>query len=152
MCLMNFIKSGLTNFKDIDKIFLEKLIYWKFNDFFIRCQVDRIDLIENDFLRIYDYKSGTKKESSTDFYYKNQISFYVLAVSDYFNVPVEKIHSFIFYLESGEMDQIIIDDFQKENMWDTLNDAVNEVFNKNNHTIVKHAKKCAACSFSSVCR
>ncbi len=148
-CLTSFIDSNILDFEQVYEIFLEELFYWKIDDFFIRCQIDRADILKNGLLNIYDYKSGSKNNNINDLYYKNQIKFYLLAASDYFKIPAERAAGHILYLGSGETDKNLLDlpacDYEKEKIRQAVSGIVSYDFKS------KSVNECSRCTYSSIC-
>ncbi len=148
--LSNLTESNVLDFREVSQIFLEELFYWKVGNAYIRCQIDRADIMNDGSLRIYDYKSGSQKSSSGDFYYKNQIKFYLIAASEYFKIPVEKAEGLILYLGSGDIDKSRLDlpaaHAQKAKIPRTVSDIILQNFDK------KPVKDCTRCSYSSICK
>ncbi|MDD3520179.1 MAG: ATP-dependent DNA helicase [Actinomycetota bacterium] len=148
--LINFFESNILDFRQTKELFIEELFYWKIGDFFIRCQTDRADILKNDFLSIYDYKSSSKKKDSDDSYYKNQIRFYLLAASEYFKIPIEKAKGYIFYLGNGHMDKNILDPALKNELESKIMLAISGIVMKDFKN--KSKDKCSNCSYYSICQ
>lgn len=148
-CFFNLINSSLIDFQGISKIYLEELFYWKIDDFFIRCQIDRADLSDEGFLKIYDYKTGSKNNMATGSYYKNQIYFYIIAISDYLKVSLEKIGGYICFLRSGDTDNYFCNNELKISLQKKIKQAVSGIIQENFKS--KPRKKCNECSYRSLC-
>lgn len=148
--LSSLAESNVLDFREVSQIFPEELFYWKVGNVYIRCQIDRADIMNNGSLNIYDYKSGSKKSSSGDLYYKNQIEFYLIAASEYFKIPIGKAEGFILYLGSGDVDKSRLDlpaaHVQKTKIIRAVSGIISQDFDK------KPAKDCIRCSYSSICR
>jgi len=148
-CFINFIEGNILDFGEIKEIFLEELFYWKIGNFFIRCQIDRADILKNGLLNIYDYKSGSKKNNLNDSYYKNQIKFYLLAASEYFKIPLAKVAGYIFYLGSGDIDKNILDPTLRNEMEAKIIQAISGIIMRDFKNKSEHG--CTRCSYFSVC-
>ncbi len=83
-----------------EKMFLERLFYFKTGDHLITGKIDRVDCI-NKGIEIIDYKMSKGKTGDMPVRYKRQILTYISAVSDIMGVPVKNIKGTLLYLGSG---------------------------------------------------
>jgi len=149
-CLLNLFEHNVLDFRKTERIFLEELFYWKIGDFFIRCQLDRADLLKNGFLDIYDYKSGEKKNNSSDKYYRNQINFYLIAAAEYFKVPIDKITGYIFYLYSGDADKNMLNLDLRNEFEIKIMQAISGIISHRFECMSEN--ECNRCGYYSICR
>ena len=149
-CLLNLFEHNVLDFRKTERIFLEELFYWKIGDFFIRCQLDRADLLKNGFLDIYDYKSGEKKNNSSDKYYRNQINFYLIAAAEYFKLPIDKITGYIFYLYSGDTDKNMLNLDSRNEFEIKIMQAISGIISHRFECMSEN--ECNRCGYYSICR
>jgi superfamily I DNA/RNA helicase len=97
-----FLRSSFFMPDDISSAVLEQLFYWKLDDNYVTCKVDRMDIKKDGKLRIIDYKLSRFYPGKEDSGYINQLKAYVLGISDIFSILPERISSFILYLENGK--------------------------------------------------
>jgi len=97
-----FLASRFADFSPqrLEKMFLERLFYFKTGDHLITGKIDRIDCSCKG-IEIIDYKMSKGKTGDMPVRYKRQILTYISAVSDIMEVPLKKIKGTIMYLGSG---------------------------------------------------
>ena len=84
-----------------EKMFLERLFYFKTGEHLITGKIDRVDCFDSN-IEIIDYKMSKGKTGDMPVRYKRQILTYISAVSDIMEVPVKDIKGTLVYLGSGK--------------------------------------------------
>jgi DNA helicase-2/ATP-dependent DNA helicase PcrA len=146
----NFNKSGLLNFDCVKNIFTEYLFYWKINEYFLICKVDRINILDNEQIELFDYKTSGYKENNQNIIYINQIKAYICGLSDLLGVRPENIKGNIFYLKDGKKLNVEVSSEEKNKLaqkfLETIKDITNKNYNSQNH------KKCSRlCDYGIFC-
>ncbi|MCE5329953.1 ATP-dependent helicase [bacterium] len=146
----NFFNSGILNFDLIGKIFLEQLFYWKINDFYLICKIDRIDMINNGLVRLYDYKTSSSKNHDHNDNYIFQLKSYICGLSDLFNMEAEKITGSLFFLEDGVVKQVCVKNSEKSDIKNKISEGVHDI---KNQKYTRHSmKNCSKlCNFKNLC-
>ena len=149
-CIFNYIMSDIFDFENVREVFFEKLFYLKIDDFFIRCQIDRIDLCNDGKIKLYDFKTGGLYPLEINkSYYSNQIFCYMVAVSDFYSIDLKNVFGFIFFLVNGLNYSLVLN-----------NEKVNEFKNKMlkaikgiNSSKFRKSKNqdCKKCNFKVLC-
>jgi len=97
-----FLKAVFFMPGDIFSLILEQLFYWKLDNNFITCKVDRMDIKKDGKFMIIDYKLSKFYPGKENSGYINQLKAYVLGISDVFSIPPGSISSHILYLGNGK--------------------------------------------------
>lgn len=148
--IKNFFESDLLNFASVKNILTEQLFYWKINSFYLTCKIDRIDLLDNGFIRLYDYKTSNYKKNKENNNYIYQVKSYICGISDLYNIPAENIEGRIFYLEDGGSMHINVTNKEKKEIKGNIINAINNIINKS--YMEPDFKKCNDfCNFKNFC-
>jgi DNA helicase II / ATP-dependent DNA helicase PcrA len=141
--ISNFYKSGLLNFNSIKNIWTERMFYWKIHEFFLTCKIDRINILDNGRIELYDYKTSEYKKNNQLLIYINQIKAYICGLSDLLGVQPEDIEGNIFYLKDGKILNIKISLAEKNDLnqkfLKTIKDIINKNYNSNNSDNCSHS-------------
>ena len=145
-----FLKSSFFMPEDISSIILEQLFYWKLDNNFITCKVDRMDKKKDGRFRIIDYKLSKLYPGNENSGYINQLKAYVLGISGIFSILPSSISSYILYLENGKETEHNFTEAELKKFEDTIISAVKGIkkrqFNKN---IISNCKE--KCSYYKIC-
>lgn len=126
----NFYKSGLLSFELIQNILTEQLFYWKINGFYLTCKIDRIDILKNGLIRLYDYKTSSYEKNAENSNYIYQIKSYISGLSDLFGIPVGNISGSLIYLEDGKDMPVNIIKSEKLEIEGAVIKAINDITKK----------------------
>lgn len=127
--------------------FLEKDFRFKFQDFFIKGKIDRVDKIGENSFEIIDYKTGSAKETLV-LGEKRQLILYKMVAEASFGIKVDKLS--YYYLEDGKKVSFIAKDKDMEGMEKWLIDNVTEI--KKKQFIPKPSPyTCPYCDFKGIC-
>ena len=129
--ISNFYKSGLLNFNNIKNILTEYMFYWKIHEFFLTCKIDRINILNNGRIELYDYKTSGYKKNNQHLIYVNQIKAYICGLSDLMGVRPEDIEGNIIYLKDGKILNIKISLAQKNELTQKFLNTLKDIINKN---------------------
>ena len=145
-----FLKSSFFMPEDISSVILEQLFYWKLDNNFITCKVDRMDIAKDGKFRIIDYKLSKFYPGSENPGYINQLKAYVLGISGIFSILTGSISSYILYLENGKETEHNFTEAELKKFEDNIISAVNGIkkrqFNKN---IISNCRQ--KCSYYKIC-
>ena len=146
----NFLKSGLLQTEDVKSIFLEQLFYWKIKNYYISCKVDRLDIRNNNCIRIIDYKLAKYSKSHSNIKYINQLKSYICGVSNLFKIPTENIKGYLLFLVNGKELGTNFNSRQLSEFQNTILNAITGIESQAFHTGLKF--KCGKkCSYKNVC-
>ncbi len=150
----NFLKSGFLQTEDIKSIFLEQLFYWKVKNYYILCQVDRLDIKNDGFIRIIDYKLAKYSKSNSKLHsnikYINQLKSYICGISNLFKIPPENIKGHLLFLGNGKILGTNFNSRQLSEFQNIILNAITGIKNQAFHTGLKF--KCdKKCSYKNVC-
>ena len=146
----NFYKSGLLNFNSVKNIFTEHLFYWKIHEYFLTCKIDRINILNNGRIELYDYKTSGYKKNNQHLIYTNQIKSYICGLSDLLGIQPEDIEGNIFYLKDGKKITITISYAEKYEMTQNFLKIIKEIINKNYNS--NNLEKCSRfCDYGIFC-
>lgn len=145
-----FLKSSFFIPDDISSSVLEQLFYWKLDNNYITCKVDRMDIKRNGKFRIIDYKLSRFYPGITNSENINQLKAYVIGISNIFSIPPERISSYILYLEDGKETEHNFTGPELKKFENNIISAVNGIrkrqFNKN---IISGCK--LKCTYYNLC-
>ncbi|MDD5659101.1 MAG: PD-(D/E)XK nuclease family protein, partial [Actinomycetota bacterium] len=148
--IYNFINGDILNFDLTNKILLEQLFYWKVNDSYLICKADRIDILNNGFIKLYDYKTSSGKNRDSHDKHILQLKSYIYGLSDLFDMDAEKIIGILFYLGDGMSKQVNVENSGKKDMENKISNTINEI--RNQKFIKKHSRNCKkSCSYKNFC-
>ncbi|MHB1334361.1 MAG: UvrD-helicase domain-containing protein [Candidatus Humimicrobiaceae bacterium] len=146
----NFYKSGLLNFDFVKNIFTEYLFYWKIHEYFLTCKIDRINILNNGQVELYDYKTSGYKENNQHLIYVNQIKAYICGLSDLLGVQPENIKGNIFYLKEGKKLNVEVSSDEKNKLSQKFLKTIKEIINKNYNS--HDPQKCSRfCNYRIFC-
>ena len=146
----NFFNGGILNFYLTDNIFLEQLFYWKINDFYLTCKIDRIDILKSGLIELYDYKTSEGENHSHNENYIYQLKSYICGLSDLFKTEVEKISGNLFFLGDGVIKSVTVSGSEGDDIKNKITEAINNIKNqKFSNRVRKSCNK--LCSFSNIC-
>lgn len=128
--IKNFVKSGFLNFDSIKNIFTEHLFYWKIHNYFLTCKIDRINILENGKVELFDFKTSAFKENKQNLIYVNQIKSYICGLSDLTGIGPENIKGSIFYLKDGKKIDILVSASQKAELIQKYSKTIKSIINK----------------------
>jgi DNA helicase II / ATP-dependent DNA helicase PcrA len=138
----NFYKSGLLDFNNVKNIWTEYMFYWKVNEFFLTCKIDRINILNNGRIELYDYKTSECKENNQQLNYINQIKAYICGLSDLLGIRPEEIEGNIFYLKDGKILKVMVSSAERNELTqkflNTIKNIMNKNYNKNNSENCSH--------------
>ncbi|MHB1347904.1 MAG: 3'-5' exonuclease, partial [Candidatus Humimicrobiaceae bacterium] len=148
--IKNFIKSGFLNFDSIKNIFTEHLFYWKINNYFLTCKIDRINILKNGKVELFDFKTSGFKENKQKLIYINQIKSYICGLSDLIGIGPENIKGSIFYLKDGKKIDILVSESQKAEIIQKYSKTIKSIINKKYE--VPDQKECGKyCDYGIYC-
>ena len=146
----NFYKSSLLDFNSINNILTEYMFYWKIHEYFLTCKIDRINILKNGRIELYDYKTSGYKKNNQHQVYVNQIKAYICGLSDLLGVRPEKIEGNIIYLKDGKILNIKISLAQKSELTQKFLKAIKDIRNKNYNS--RNFEKCSYfCDYMIFC-
>ena len=146
----NYLCSRLFYFKDIRMLMLEKLFYWNLNGIIISGKVDRLDIKNDDNLRIIDYKASAFSNKYENKNYINQLKSYTGAISSIFNINPNRISNFLLYLEDGSISELVFNEDEIKEFKETLLETVNKINSRDfNLKVTSKCKK--KCAYNSMC-
>lgn len=145
-----FLKSSLFMPEDISSVILEQLFYWKLDNNYITCKVDRMDIKKDGKLRIIDYKLSKFYPGNENSGYINQLKAYVLGISGIFSILPSSISSYILYLENGKETEHNFTEVELKKFEDNIISAVNGIKKRQfNKSIISNCRQ--KCSYYKIC-
>jgi hypothetical protein len=140
--------------EDVKSIFLEQLFYWKVKNYYILCQVDRLDIKNDGFIGIIDYKlakySKSNSKLDSNIKYINQLKSYICGISNLFKIPPENIKGHLLFLGNGKMLETNFNSRQLSEFQNIILNAITGIKNQAFHTGLKF--KCdKKCSYKNIC-
>ncbi len=145
-----FLKSSFFMPEDISSVILEQLFYWKLDNNYITCKVDRMDIKKDGKFRIIDYKLSKFYPGNENSGYINQLKAYVLGISGIFSILPGSISSYILYLENGKETEHNFTESELKKFEDNIISAVNGIKKRQfNKSIISNCKQ--KCSYYKIC-
>jgi ATP-dependent exoDNAse (exonuclease V) beta subunit len=123
-----FLKS---KFSDIipgkpEKMFLERLFYYKANKNYITGKLDRVD-ISGPEAEIVDYKTGNSSGATLPERYRLQLSTYMAAVSEITGIPLESTRGNMVFLGDSKIISIMGNKGQIKQDMEILTDVIGRI-------------------------
>jgi CRISPR/Cas system-associated exonuclease Cas4 (RecB family) len=111
----------------------------------IRGYIDRID-IEDNLIRITDYKSGKYEVANKDIPSNLQLGIYALATSKIY--PGKPIYAQLYYLRSGKIKGHLFTDDDLNRVEDSLIAITSEIIETENFNTTANARMCYFCDYA----
>jgi hypothetical protein len=146
----NYMKSWLYRSSDLKHMFLEQLFYWNLTGFIITCKVDRMDITEDDNVRIIDYKISELKKKNPEANYVRQLKAYTAGAADIFRIAVDDIKGHLLYLGNSTERQISFNKLQIEEFSSEMKAVIKNI---NNLDFARKEQSCEnkKCTYHMIC-
>ncbi len=109
-----------------EKMFLERLFYYRSGKSFITGKLDRVDITRPG-AEIVDYKTGTINSNSLPERYRLQLSTYMAAVSGITGIPLESARGSMIFLGDGKIISIQGNEYQIKQDMEMLAGAIDSI-------------------------
>jgi len=138
-----FDQYGESTFDVYDKEYEFKFIIGSYS---ILGYIDRIDVVDENTLKIIDYKTGKWEVAQKDIANNLQLGIYALAVSQQF--PDKNIHAELYYLRSGRRKGHLFTREDLENVKENLLKEINKITEDTFFHPTKNERACTYCDFA----
>jgi len=138
-----FDQYGESTFDVFDKEYEFKFIIGSYS---ILGYIDRIDIVDENTLKIIDYKTGKWEVAQKDIQNNLQLGIYALAVSEAF--PDKNIYAELYYLRSGRRKGHLFTKEDLENVKQNLIKEINKITEDTFFHPTKNERACTYCDFA----
>jgi len=138
-----FDQYGESTFDVYDK---EHAFSFVIGSYFIVGYIDRIDVVDDNTLKIIDYKTGKWEVTQKDIANNLQLGIYALAVSEKF--PDKNIYAELYYLRSGRRKGHLFTKEDLENVKENILKEINKITEDTSFHPTKNERACTYCDFA----
>jgi len=138
-----FDQYGESTFDVLDKEYQFNFIIGSYS---ILGYIDRIDIVDENTLKIIDYKTGKWEVAQKDIQNNLQLGIYALALSEAF--PNKNIYAEMYYLRSGRRKGHLFTKEDLENVKQNLIKEINKITEDTFFHPTKNERACTYCDFA----
>ncbi|MDZ7837212.1 MAG: PD-(D/E)XK nuclease family protein [Actinomycetota bacterium] len=144
-----YARSPFFNVDQVERVWLEQLIYLKLSENIVTSKVDRLDKLDGGNYRIIDYKVAKCRNSKINISYMRQLAAYALACSEIWSVSIDRIECFLFFLKNNHQQSICFTPGHIKEIKQSFLEAISGI--KSGNFSANKTKACSYCSYSRFC-
>lgn len=144
-----YARSPFFNVDQVERVWLEQLIYLKLSENIVTSKVDRLDKLDGENYRIIDYKVAECRNSKMNISYMRQLAAYALACSEIWSVSIDRIECFLFFLKNNHKQSICFTPGHIKEIKQSFLEAISGI--KSGNFSANKTQACSYCSYSRFC-